>query len=157
MDAPREDPAAARRRRPRRKKDPHDAGGAASPAKDAGAGGRSVAARSPSSRVSNSSSSAGRGNPRNVVAGRASSSPARPGTPFDEDAMGPEPELGGRCRADDGTWLAWELALPRAGASPSRPLVILVNGLSNDGMQWRRLKPAMTRTHAVLSWDYRGH
>ena len=103
MDAPREDPAAARRRRPAAEKRPARRGRRRVAGEGRGRGG-ALGRRANRRRreFPSSSSSAGRGNPRNVVAGRASSSPARPGTPFDEDAMGPEPELGGRCRADDG-------------------------------------------------------
>ena len=67
-------------------------------------------------------------------------------------------ELGGRAKAADGTWIAWELVRPvRAPGRPKAPLLVLVNGLSNDGFQWRGLLPTLRKNHAVLSWDYRGH
>lgn len=67
-------------------------------------------------------------------------------------------EIGGRVKAADGTWIAWELVrpVPKAG-QPKAPLLVTVNGLSNDGFQWRGLMPVLRKDHAVLSWDYRGH
>ena len=67
-------------------------------------------------------------------------------------------EIGGRVKSADGTWVAWELVrpVPRAG-QPKSPLLVTVNGLSNDGFQWRGLMPTLRKDHAVLSWDYRGH
>jgi pimeloyl-ACP methyl ester carboxylesterase len=64
-------------------------------------------------------------------------------------------------KAADGTWIAWELVRPTPHASHGRPtkapLLVTVNGLSNDGFQWRGLMPTLRKDHAVLSWDYRGH
>ena len=68
--------------------------------------------------------------------------------------------IGGRVRAADGTWIAWELVRPspRPGRARKAPLLVTVNGLSNDGFQWRgRVMDVLRKDHAVLSWDYRGH
>lgn len=76
----------------------------------------------------------------------------------DGDELQSYEEIGGRVKAADGTWIAWELVrlVPRAG-QPKAPLLITVNGLSNDGFQWSGLMPILRKDHAVLSWDYRGH
>ena len=62
-------------------------------------------------------------------------------------------EIGGRVKAADGTWIAWELVrpTPRAGQAKA-PLLVTVNGLSNDGFQWAGLMPVLRKDHAVLSW-----
>ena len=66
--------------------------------------------------------------------------------------------VGGRVQAADGTWVAYALTrpVPRPG-HPKAPLLVTVNGLSNDGFQWEGLVPTLKKEHAVLSWDYRGH
>eukprot|EP00227_Mantoniella_beaufortii_P006399 CAMPEP_0197608534 /NCGR_PEP_ID=MMETSP1326-20131121/49275_1 /TAXON_ID=1155430 /ORGANISM="Genus nov. species nov., Strain RCC2288" /LENGTH=407 /DNA_ID=CAMNT_0043176745 /DNA_START=36 /DNA_END=1259 /DNA_ORIENTATION=- len=71
-------------------------------------------------------------------------------------------EIGGRTKAADGTWIAWELVRP-VGVGAGHPvsskasLLVTVNGLSNDNFQWQGLMPVLRRDHAVLSWDFRGH
>ena len=66
--------------------------------------------------------------------------------------------FGGRAKAADGTWIAWELVRPvPLPGRPKAPLLVAVNGLSNDGFQWGGLAPTLRKDHAVLTWDYRGH
>jgi pimeloyl-ACP methyl ester carboxylesterase len=66
--------------------------------------------------------------------------------------------FGGRAKAADGTWIAWELVRPvPLPGRPKAPLLVAVNGLSNDGFQWGGLSPTLRKDHAVLTWDYRGH
>ena len=73
-------------------------------------------------------------------------------------AAAPDTAVGGRVQAVDGTWVAYALTrpVPRPG-HPKAPLLVTVNGLSNDGFQWEGLVPTLKKEHAVLSWDYRGH
>ena len=80
----------------------------------------------------------------------ARSGDARPETEYEA--------FGGRAKAADGTWIAWELVRPvPLPGRPKVPLLVAVNGLSNDGFQWDGLAPTLRKDHAVLTWDYRGH
>ena len=102
---------------------------------------------------------AGASSPEPVVPPRRNSSDGSGGSggSGDEDEVLYE-EIGGRVKAEDGTWISWELVrpVPRAGQAKS-PLLVTVNGLSNDGYQWQGLMPVLRKDHAVLSWDFRGH
>ena len=75
--------------------------------------------------------------------------------------------VGGRARSADGAWLAWTLTRSvdrgasisgNGGESIKLPVTVLVNGLSNDGFQWRGLRDALLAPdRALVAWDFRGH